>query len=121
MFQKKLVTYQKIITDYNREYASNYTVVIRNENTIIDLDVVVTKDVIYPIWNSLLVEMKMSKGSAYTTIMSFDVNFCDLLKNAKMPGMNLVTLWFNNVLKYGLLPSECPVKKVGLEISLWEL
>lgn len=104
--------FQRVLIDYNREYASNYSLIISNQNTTINLEVVVTKDVILPVWNTILIEMRPSKESAYSKIMSFDVNFCDLLKNAKIPGFSLLTVWFNNVLKYGVLPNECPIKKV---------
>ncbi|XP_073841514.1 uncharacterized protein [Musca autumnalis] len=109
--KKKYVLFLTTDVDYHREFISNYTLYIGKQNSTLNFDLVVVKQVKEPVWNMLRIDMKVTKDASWNRVMGFDVNFCELLQQTKAPGYYLLNIWLNNILKYGTLPRECPVSE----------
>ncbi|XP_005175547.1 uncharacterized protein LOC101898113 [Musca domestica] len=109
--RKKSIFFLQTETSFNRDYASNYSLTIANQNSSVNLDLVVSRRISDPVWNLLTMHMTFAKENAWSKIMSFDLNFCELLQQSKTPGFQLLGVWMNNVRKYGELPRECPIRE----------
>ncbi|XP_061391781.1 uncharacterized protein LOC133327235 [Musca vetustissima] len=107
--RKKVVVFLKTDTNFNPVYVSNYTLTIANENSTINLDLILIKNITDPLWNLISLEIKFAKENIWSQIMKYDLNYCELLQQSRTPMFNLLSVWISNVRKYGTLPKECPI------------
>ncbi|XP_062132702.1 uncharacterized protein LOC133843260 [Drosophila sulfurigaster albostrigata] len=100
--------FRKVSTDFGRKYASNYAARISEDNKAINMTLDLIRDLTVDLWLKVNITQRETKNR-YKNIFAYNMNLCQLIGKAK--GINVFTIWLQNIYRYTNMPMSCPIEE----------
>lgn len=113
VFQQITALYfRSIEMEFNPKYVASLFSNISTDRSTMNLALNQIKSAPVDYWMKVSVSYKQQASKKYLSLLSFNVNLCDLFRN-ELNQQGLVHLWMSNMLKYSNMPRTCPWKAVS--------
>ncbi|CAD7005379.1 unnamed protein product [Ceratitis capitata] len=93
----------------NPKYVDDFYGNISADRTALNVSMTQITSVPVDYWLGVGISFRQRAAKKYRSIVSFNVNVCNLLRN-ELNQQSLIHIWMNNLLKYSNMPRSCPWK-----------
>ncbi|KAH8261323.1 hypothetical protein KR044_007172, partial [Drosophila immigrans] len=100
--------FRNISTDFGRKYASSYEARISEDNKALTMTLDVVRDLTADVWLKVNITQRATKNR-YKNIFAYNMNLCQLIGRSK--GINVFTIWLQNIYRYTNMPMSCPIQE----------
>ncbi|XP_039966130.1 uncharacterized protein LOC126762631 [Bactrocera neohumeralis] len=107
--QNTALYFRSIEKSYNPKYVDSFACNISTDRSTISTSLNIAKNVSVDFWMKVAIAFKQQASKKYRSILSFNVNLCEVLRN-EFNQQGLVHLWIRNLQKYSNMPRTCPWK-----------